>query len=157
MDNEVVKLFDSENELESSFSGFENEKVKTPPKKGSKKSSTVSHQSTELGPGKGPGKNLKKKAPMKKRTTKSKSASLKNQKSDNNNNVNYELVAELVSNYFKQAGSSDDTAVPNTSRASAGAYVNIYLFLIIFVHLGNNIIAVVEVWKKYYIIDYPCL
>ena len=79
MDNEVLKLFDSENEIEASFSGFENEKVKTPPKKGSKKSSTVSHQSTELGPGKGPRKNLKKKAPMKKRTTKSKSASLKNQ------------------------------------------------------------------------------
>ena len=29
----------------------------------------------------------------------------------------------MVSNYFKQAGSSNDTAVPSTSRASAGAYV----------------------------------
>ena len=66
----------------------------------------------DKGPGKGPGKNTKGKAPMKKRKSDSKSS----KKKAADNSIDQELVAKIVSEYFKNKN-VDNEQVPSTSKS----------------------------------------
>ena len=65
VNTDVLKLFDSENEMEQSFSGFEKEQCNEASNPTinvqTLQSSRRSRRTQNNGPGKGPGKNLKKK------------------------------------------------------------------------------------------------
>lgn len=111
---DVVKLFDSENEIDESFSGFDDSDAAGNKKE--KQNIKPRRSRARKGTGKGPGKNTKGKAPMKRKSEvhvvqKPKSGS------DINNNLNYDILAQLVSNYFNnQSGVAGDD-MPSTSKA----------------------------------------
>lgn len=110
---DVVKLFDSEDELNESFSGFEKEPTKQAETANNtdgkaKESRRGRVRGVEKGTGKGPGKNLKGKAPMKKRKSEPKS-----KKKHADSSIDPSLIVQLVSEYFKRK--SDE--FPSTSKS----------------------------------------
>lgn len=117
-DDEILKLFDSEEEADASFSGFEQAEEKSTEKPKPKVKSTVSKVTASSGPGKGPGKNLKKKAPAKKRKTKDSGTS--NVKKRKYFSQAEKAMAEMLQNFMERFENFPGTSKsPVTAAAPA--------------------------------------